>query len=110
MQYPTDQFKEPPEGVLVNNRFILKNKVGRGSFGCVFRGKTQKLLINITEVITFHFWVYIARDKNTNTDVALKMVGYLKTHFIIYIFGLNIHPYNFEALIKRNVLIPIKSL
>ncbi len=36
--YQTDLFRDPPEGVLVNNRFILRQKIGKGSFGCVFKG------------------------------------------------------------------------
>ncbi len=36
--YQADQFKDPPEGVLVNNRFVIKSKIGKGSFGCVFKG------------------------------------------------------------------------
>jgi hypothetical protein len=36
--YQADQFKDPPDGVLVNNRFVIKAKVGKGSFGCVFKG------------------------------------------------------------------------
>ena len=36
--YQTDNFKDPPEGVLINNRYILKGRIGKGSFGCVFKG------------------------------------------------------------------------
>ena len=38
--YQADNFKDPPEGVLVNNRFVIKAKVGKGSFGCVFKGNS----------------------------------------------------------------------
>lgn len=37
--YQTDLFRDPPEGVMVNHRFIIKNKIGKGSFGSIFRGK-----------------------------------------------------------------------
>lgn len=60
--YQTDQFKDPPEGVLVNNRFILRQRVGKGSFGCVFKGKRIRIIL------------LSAKDKTTNQDIALKMV------------------------------------
>ncbi len=53
--YMSDNFRAPPEGVLVNNRFVLKNKLGQGSFGCVFKGTTTHL-INIS----------LAKDQQTN--------------------------------------------
>jgi hypothetical protein len=36
--YQTDLFKDPPEGSLINGRFVLRGRIGRGSFGCVFKG------------------------------------------------------------------------
>jgi serine/threonine protein kinase len=74
--YQTDQFKDPPEGVLVNNRYILKNKVGKGSFGCVFKG-IHSLILSFVSIVLHEeidFFVNIAKDKTTNTDIALKMV------------------------------------
>eukprot|EP00347_Sterkiella_histriomuscorum_P020683 403336876 len=41
--YQTDLFRDPPEGVLVNHRFIIKNKIGRGSFGSIFKARDQQL-------------------------------------------------------------------
>lgn len=53
----TDNFRAPPEGVLVNNRFVLKNKLGQGSFGCVFKGISFFAhLINVS----------LAKDQLTN--------------------------------------------
>ena len=38
--YQTDLFKDPPEGSVINNRFILRGRIGKGSFGCVFKGES----------------------------------------------------------------------
>ncbi|CDW91547.1 casein kinase i [Stylonychia lemnae] len=59
--YQTDLFRDPPEGVLVNHRFIIKQKIGKGSFGSVFKAGIPKL-----------FWYGSEGDYNI---MAMELLG-----------------------------------